>query len=43
MDTPDNLLPFRDLQDAPVWGRCPRCGRELYAQGEACGYCQRFP
>ena len=36
------LLPFRDRQDCPVWGRCRRCGRELYGPEDGCIYCARF-
>lgn len=37
-----NLLPFRDSQDVPVWGRCGVCGRELYGPEDGCIYCARF-
>lgn len=41
-DMTKELLPFRDVQDAAVYGRCPVCGRELYSERDVCGYCQRF-
>lgn len=36
------ILPFRDCQDVPVYARCGQCGRELYGRRDVCGYCQRF-
>lgn len=36
------LLPFRDSQDVPVYARCCRCGRELYSASDVCLYCLRF-
>lgn len=30
MDIPDNLFPFRDRQQDPVYGFCPVCGDEIY-------------
>lgn len=29
MDIPDDLFPFRDRQQDPVYGFCPICGDEI--------------
>lgn len=42
MGDQENLLPQRDAQDVPVFTRCRRCGRELYAPDGECDYCRRF-
>lgn len=37
----DQLYHFRDPQQAPVYGFCPLCGREIYNwQDEICLFCQ---
>lgn len=42
MDQERELLPLRDSQQAAAVGRCGRCGREIYARGGVCVYCERF-
>lgn len=42
MDIPDDLFPFRDRQQDPVYGFCPICGGEIYNRdSEYCFDCER--
>ena len=36
------LMPWEDPQDVPPRGWCPRCGREIYAEGkDVCDRCEK--